>query len=104
MVSPWCLPRAPKIQNTGEAQRGSPILQALHEMQAPAVAAGDNSQISRGCNSRENQDVRIEHPVSNRSSVLHDSLSTYNLSYVSVGSFIIDILMPPQNRPVIPAP
>ena len=51
MVSPGLLPRTPEVQNTGEAQRGPPILQAVHEVQAAAVAAGENFQISNGCNS-----------------------------------------------------
>ena len=51
MVSPGLLPRTPEIQNAGEAQRGPTILQAVHEVQAAAIAAGDNFQIINGCNS-----------------------------------------------------
>lgn len=80
MVSPGRLPRTPTIQNTGETQPGPPILQAVHEMQAAAVAAEDNFQISNGCNSREIQDAEIEHPVSDLPLTFHDLISTHNLS------------------------
>lgn len=80
MVSPGCLPRTPKFQNTGEAQPGPPILQAVHEMQAAAVAAGDNFQISSGYNSRENPDAEIEHPASDLPLTFPDLLSIHNLS------------------------
>ena len=80
MVSSGRLPRTTKIRNTGEAQPGPPILQAVHEMQAAAVAAGGNFQIRNGCNSRENQDAEIEHPASNRLLTYHDLLMTHNLS------------------------
>jgi hypothetical protein len=98
VVSPGCLPRTPKIQNTGEAQRGPPILQAVHEMQAVAVAvaAGDNYKIINRCNSREIQDTKIEHPTSNRPLTFHDLISTHNLSCVSVGSVMTDIFKPSQ--------
>jgi hypothetical protein len=49
-------------------------------MQAAAVAAGDNFQISSGYNSRENPDAEIEHPASDLPLTFPDLLSIHNLS------------------------
>ena len=98
MVSQGLLPRTPKIRNTGEAQPGSPILQAVHEMQAATVTAGDNFQIS---NNRKNQDAEIGHPVSNRPLTFHNLSSTHK-PLVIVSWECYDIyLHSVSNRPVI---
>ena len=84
MVSPARLPRTPRIQNTGEAQPGPPILQAMPEVQAAAVAVGDNFQIRNRCNSMEIYGAGIEYPASDRPLTFYDLLSTHNLLlYVS---------------------
>jgi len=76
VVSPGCLPRTPEIQNTGKAQRGPPILQTVHKVQAAAIAAEDNVQISNGCNSNK----KIKIPASNLPLTCPELLSTHNLS------------------------
>lgn len=101
MVPPGRLPRTPKIQNTGEAQPCPPILQAMPEVQAAAVAAGDNFQIRNGCNSREIQGAGIEHPESSiRHQIGHLLFTTYyrliTFSCMSVESVTIVIFTPSQ--------
>jgi hypothetical protein len=54
MVSSGRLPGTRKIGNTGQAQRGTQILPAVHEMQAAAVASEDNFHIGNGLNNEGN--------------------------------------------------